>query len=138
MLRIVTLDYDPKTFTSKFSSTSETIASTTPRCVTIRSCWICMMSDLPGCSSPQASLELPWSFLCNLMCPLPTQHHLLTKGHGAIATSIRPIVHHSKSAKTNSSEPRHLMRVPRLQTTLLSSCLVPTRISHQRSTHVYN
>jgi hypothetical protein len=46
-------------------------------------------------------LEERWSCLCNLMCPLPKWCHLLTKGQGAIGASIRPIVHHSNSAKTN-------------------------------------
>jgi hypothetical protein len=52
-----------------------------------------------GASS--SDLEERWLCLCNLMCPLPTQRHLLTKGHGAIGASIRPIIHHSNSAKTN-------------------------------------
>jgi hypothetical protein len=54
-----------------------------------------------GVGASSSDMEERWSCSCNLMCPLPTQCHLLTKGHGAIDASIRPIIHHSNSTRTN-------------------------------------
>ncbi|KAG0517348.1 hypothetical protein BDA96_09G081600 [Sorghum bicolor] len=46
------------TLGTRFSLAGETIASATPRCVTMWSPWIYMTSGLSSCSSPMMSLGL--------------------------------------------------------------------------------